>query len=85
MASHITAFEAKNRLGRLLDRVQGGEEIVITRHGSPIAKLAAAVPSDSSAIASALETFKRVRKQLARQGGKVSRREIAAWAKGGKH
>ncbi len=36
----IGAFEAKNTLGALLDRVQQGEEIVITRHGKPVARLA---------------------------------------------
>jgi prevent-host-death family protein len=35
----IGAFEAKNTLGTLLDRVQEGEEIVITRHGKPVARL----------------------------------------------
>ena len=35
----IGAFEAKNTLGSLLDLVQKGEEIVITRHGKPIARL----------------------------------------------
>ena len=35
----IGAFEAKNRLGTLLDRVEQGEEIVITRRGKPVAKL----------------------------------------------
>ena len=29
----IGAFEAKNRLGQLLDIVERGEEVVITRHG----------------------------------------------------
>jgi prevent-host-death family protein len=38
-ASEIGAFEAKNTLGALLDRVQLGEEIVITRHGKPVARL----------------------------------------------
>lgn len=37
----IGAFEAKNTLGSLLDRVEGGEEIVITRHGKPVARLIA--------------------------------------------
>lgn len=37
--SEIGAFEAKNTLGALLDRVQGGEEIIITRHGRPAARL----------------------------------------------
>ena len=35
----VGAFEAKNTLGTLLDRVQQGEEIVITRHGKPVARL----------------------------------------------
>ena len=32
-------FEAKNRLSALLDRVEKGEEVMITRNGKPIAKL----------------------------------------------
>ncbi len=35
----IGAFEAKNKLGTLLDRVQNGEEIIITRHGKAVARL----------------------------------------------
>jgi prevent-host-death family protein len=35
----IGAFEAKNTLGSLLDRVEKGEEIVISRRGKPVAKL----------------------------------------------
>lgn len=37
--NRIGAFEAKNTLGTLLDRVERGEEIVITRHGKPVARL----------------------------------------------
>ena len=33
----IGAFEAKNTLGTLLDRVEQGEEVVIKRHGKAIA------------------------------------------------
>lgn len=35
----IGAFEAKNTLSALLDEVERGEEIVITRRGKPVAKL----------------------------------------------
>jgi prevent-host-death family protein len=42
--SSIGAFEAKNTLGSLLDRVEKGEEITITRRGTPVAKL---VPANS--------------------------------------
>lgn len=36
----IEAYEAENKFGLLLDRVQDGEEILITRHGKPVATLA---------------------------------------------
>jgi prevent-host-death family protein len=35
----IGAFEAKNRLSELLDAAENGEEIMITKHGRPVAKL----------------------------------------------
>jgi prevent-host-death family protein len=35
----VGAFEAKNTLGSLLDRVERGEEVVITRRGKPVARL----------------------------------------------
>jgi prevent-host-death family protein len=35
----IGAFEAKNTFGSLLDRVEAGERIEITRHGRPVAQL----------------------------------------------
>lgn len=35
----IGAFEAKTHLSALLERVQQGEQIVITRHGRPVARL----------------------------------------------
>ncbi|MDE0153533.1 MAG: type II toxin-antitoxin system prevent-host-death family antitoxin [Gammaproteobacteria bacterium] len=35
----IGAYEAKTHLPKLLDRVARGENLVITRHGKPVAKL----------------------------------------------
>lgn len=35
----IGAFEAKNRLGQLLDWVEAGEEVVITRRGKVVARM----------------------------------------------
>ena len=40
----IGAFEAKNKFGHLLDQVEHGEEIVITRHGKAVARLVPAGP-----------------------------------------
>ena len=38
----IGAFEAKNKFGALLDWVESGEEVVITRHGKAVARLVSA-------------------------------------------
>ncbi|QOJ09965.1 type II toxin-antitoxin system prevent-host-death family antitoxin [Nitrosomonas sp. H1_AOB3] len=35
----IGAFEAKNKFGTLLDWIESGEEVVITRHGKAVARL----------------------------------------------
>ena len=40
----IGAFEAKTHLSSLLERVAAGEQITITRHGTPIARLVPARP-----------------------------------------
>lgn len=44
MASYGVA-EAKNKFTQLLDRVQAGESITITRHGKPVAELKATTPT----------------------------------------
>lgn len=35
----VGAFEAKSRLGQLLDWVEAGEEVVITRRGKVVARM----------------------------------------------
>ena len=36
---HVGIFEAKTHLSNLIDEVEKGREVVITRHGKPVAKL----------------------------------------------
>lgn len=42
----VGAFEAKNKLSELLDAVQAGEEVSITRHGKPVARLISDTAAD---------------------------------------
>jgi len=70
----VGAFEAKNTLGALLDRVQRGEEVVITRHGKRVARLVPdrGVADHSRAAAAAA----RIRQRAAqRRGRAISARE----------
>ena len=67
-AHQVGAFEAKNTLGTLLDRVEEGEEIVITRHGKPVARL---VPNtgypDQDQVQAAFERLRERARQLAKE------------------
>ena len=42
MATTVGSFEAKTKLAELLDKVEAGETVIITRHGKAVAKLVAA-------------------------------------------
>ena len=60
----VGAFEAKNKLGSLLDRVEAGEEILITRHGKPSARLTQPHPGfDRKEARAALERIRQRAKE----------------------
>ncbi len=44
----IGAFEAKTHFSSLLEQVENGEEIIITKHGKPVAKLSPIEPKKLS-------------------------------------
>jgi prevent-host-death family protein len=53
------AFEAKNRFGHLLDLVERGEEVTITRHGREVARLVpATVTRNREAARAALDRIR---------------------------
>jgi prevent-host-death family protein len=41
----VGSYEAKTHLPQLLERVEHGETITITRHGKPVARLVPAAPT----------------------------------------
>lgn len=51
MSKTVTVAEAKAHISSLLSRVERGEEVVITRHGFPVAKLVAATADAGERIA----------------------------------
>ena len=54
----VGAFEAKTHLSSLLDRVAEGEEVVITKHGKPVARLVSAAQFDHERVNEAFEKLK---------------------------
>lgn len=73
----VTAVEAKTRFGELLNRVAQGEEVVITRHDKPVARL---VPEGAQGlhevrrvVAGLRELQEQIRK---RSKGKLSSKDV---------
>lgn len=62
MAIVVGAFEAKTKLAELLDKVEAGEAVTITRRGREVARLVAVKPADEQERQRALvEEIKRWR------------------------
>ncbi|MBD0274419.1 MAG: type II toxin-antitoxin system prevent-host-death family antitoxin [Acetobacteraceae bacterium] len=57
----IQASHAKTHLPRILDDVERGETVVITRHGRPIARLVPEASRRQAEIDEAIESIKRNR------------------------
>ena len=72
----VGIFEAKARLSQLIERVAQGEEVLVTRHGKPVARLVGAeASSDAWALAewaAELRTFRRVVDRGARPGSTLA-------------
>ncbi len=62
----IQAAEAKAHLSSLLDEVERGETIVITRHGKPIARIVPEADSRQARIVRAMADIEEFRKTMPR-------------------
>lgn len=71
----VQASEAKTHLPRLLDDVERGETVVITRHGRPIARLVPEAGRRQAEIDEAVENILALRKRLE---GKATAEEIVS-------
>jgi prevent-host-death family protein len=75
--TEVGALDAKNRLSQLLDLLEGGEEIVITRHGRAVARLVPPTPAFDREQAHA--AIKRLWDRAAALKGKTTLDEIKAY------
>ncbi|MFO1019636.1 MAG: type II toxin-antitoxin system prevent-host-death family antitoxin [Planctomycetales bacterium] len=53
----VGAYDAKTRFSELLDRAAGGEEITITKHGTPVARL---IPVTATRLAGRREVIRKM-------------------------
>ena len=69
MVASITALEAKTRFGQLLDRVARGEEVVVTRHDKPVARILPAGRPAIEEVRAAAEGLRELRRAIAARRG----------------
>ncbi len=74
----VTALEAKTRLGELLDRVARGEEVVITRHDKPVARIVPEGGPNLSSIRAGVDALRKLQReiQIRTKGKAISDAEI---------
>lgn len=56
----IGAFQAKTYFSALLEQVEKGDQIIITKHGRPVARLVPAVGTDRERIKEIIQHFKKL-------------------------
>ncbi len=64
----VGAFEAKTHLSSLLDKVEAGEEIVITRHGKSVARIVPEAAIMRDRLDDAVAALKSLRRQTTLRG-----------------
>ncbi len=81
----ITAFEAKTRFGELLERVSQGEEVVITRHDKPVARLIPEGAQRLDEVRRSVQGLRDLQERIRRRSKvKLSIREVRAAIKEGR-
>jgi prevent-host-death family protein len=84
----VTAFEAKTRFGALLERVARGEEVIITRHEKPVARIVPEGRRNLESVRRAVAGLRELSNQIAaRNKGKpvLTDAEIKSWIEEGRH
>jgi prevent-host-death family protein len=73
----VTAFEAKTRFGELLERVSKGEEVVITRHDKPVARLIPEGARRRDEVRRSVDGLRALQQRIKRRTrGKLSDRDV---------
>jgi prevent-host-death family protein len=81
MAETLGVFDAKNRFSELIDRAERGEEIVVTRHGRPVARVAPLNDSERKPedVDARMAEWRRWREAQLAAHGPTTVEEILAW------
>jgi prevent-host-death family protein len=83
----IGLFEAKTHLSELVARAERGEEVVITRHNKPVAKLVPIGEVSPELVARRRQIaaeMQAIGREMEAHGGPITRDEILEWVREGR-
>jgi prevent-host-death family protein len=83
----VTAHEAKTRFGQLLERVARGEEVIITKHKKPVARLVPEGRRNLESVREAIAGLFELSREIAAQNKdkpKLKDRKVKAWIEEGR-
>jgi prevent-host-death family protein len=78
----VGLFEAKTHLSELIARAERGEEVIITRHNKPVAKLVPISEVSPELVArrrQALVELQAIGREMIARGGPITVEEILQW------
>jgi prevent-host-death family protein len=77
---HVALSEAKDHLSEFVAAAEAGQEIMITRHGKPAARLVGVQPdSRHAAKRAAIERLAEIRAELRARGMTATVEEMISW------
>jgi len=74
----VQASEAKTRLLQLLDEVEAGETVLITRHGRPIARITPEADRRRAEVAAAIQRIRALGRRVRERNGPITAHELMA-------
>lgn len=83
----IGLFEAKTHLSELVARAEAGDEVIITRHNKPVAKLVPigeVSPELVERRRQALREMQAIGRTMEARGGPITREEVLEWVHEGR-
>jgi len=80
----IGTIEAKAQLPRLIECAEAGEQIVITRHGNPVAKIVPVRKKSHADIETQLAAWKKHQAIMRRRGKATTAKKIKRWINEGR-
>jgi prevent-host-death family protein len=78
----VGLFEAKTHLSELIARAERGEEVIITRHNKPVAKIVPMGEVSPELVAKRrqiLQELQAIGRDIAARGGPITVEEILEW------